>query len=240
MVSKSNALKTTTRPIQLKCAIFDLDNTLIYIPNTNHYFDSIIQKVMEIAYQLPVPSKEERDTLWRSGKEFKKILQRWGVNDYRDFWARFDEIDSVERKKLIEEDKLVLYDDVVDTLQILKKKGIILALVSNTPSSIAIPELEAYELYDYFDHVLGMGDNQDQCKPEPDGLFMVMKKFNLKAEECIFIGDNSIDMTAAKRANMDGFLIDRSGKRKIHSTEITDSDFTRITDLHQILDLMTD
>jgi HAD superfamily hydrolase (TIGR01509 family) len=222
---------------EIMCFLFDLDNTLIGIPNTWEYFDNIIQETMEKKFQLAIPSRSERDTLWRSGKEYVTILKNWGVKDPPSFWLKFDEIDAVNRKNLIDQKELVLYDDVIDTLTALKKrKNIKLGVVTNTPTFIAEMEMVAYDIAKYFDGIIGLGDNQEICKPEPTGLQMILTQFGISPEFAIYVGDSSIDLIAAKRAHVKAALIDRSGNKRIDcSDHLGENDFDRIDSLLKIL-----
>ena len=70
---------------EISCVLFDLDNTLIGIPNTWHYFDGLIQQVLVEEFHLPVPDTHARNQLWRSGKAYIQILKNWGVQDPDDF-----------------------------------------------------------------------------------------------------------------------------------------------------------
>ena len=120
----------------ISCVLFDLDNTLVGIPSTWNYFDTLIQDVLRMDYRLSIPTIDERNSLWRSGKGFISILKRWDVSDPNDFWIKFDERDRKKRRKLIKENKLILYDDVIPTLKKLNNMGIKIGIVSNTPDFI--------------------------------------------------------------------------------------------------------
>ena len=202
---------TTNSPF---CVLFDLDNTLVGIPNTWIYFDTIIQEVIGRIYKLPVPDQKKRDTLWRSGKDYIEILAGWGVTNPDDFWYQFDQIDGQKRRKLIESGQLRLYDDVIPTLTKLKQmKNVKLGIVTNTPLFIAYEELKAFQLKKYFDEILGLGENQSICKPEPDGILMILEKLNGTPQNSFFIGDSLVDLLAAKRSNVLPILIHRKKKK---------------------------
>ena len=143
----------------ISCVLFDLDNTLVGIPDTWNYFDTLIQDVLKMDYSLSIPPKDDRNSLWRSGKEFVSILKRWGVIDPNDFWIKFDQRDGIKRKKLIANGQLILYDDVIPTLKKLNNIGIKTGIVSNTPDFIVEYEIEEFDLSPYFDKVLGLGDD---------------------------------------------------------------------------------
>ena len=48
-------------------------------------------------------------------------------------------------------------------------------------------------------------------KPNPDGIFYLMKQWNAIPEETVMIGDYLFDLEAGKQANVDTIYIDPSG-----------------------------
>ncbi len=226
--------------MRINCVLFDLDNTLVGIPETWQYFDDLIKIVLKEDYQLPTPAKNERDSLWRSGNKYVEILKNWGVSDPDDFWIRFDQRDGVKRKKLIANGQLILYDDVIPTLERLKKIGIKTGIVSNTPEFIVEYELAEYNLDIFFDKVLGLGDDQSMCKPEPDGINMVLKKLECLPSNTIFIGDSEVDLIAAQRANVFPLYIarDEQNTKKLKNiSKVDPKKYKKITSLDQIFGL---
>jgi HAD superfamily hydrolase (TIGR01549 family) len=207
------------------------------IPNTWNYFDTLIQDVLSMDYSLFIPPKDDRNSLWRSGKEYVSILKRWGVIDPNDFWIKFDQRDGIKRKKLIANGQLILYDDVIPTLKKLNNMGIKTGIVSNTPDFIANYELKHFNLSSFFDEVLGLGDDQSICKPEPDGIIIVLKKLGCLPSNAVFIGDNQVDMIAAQRAKVIPIFIERK-KKKSRKFTINPETYIKFTDLNQIFDFM--
>ncbi|QEE17619.1 HAD family hydrolase [Promethearchaeum syntrophicum] len=221
----------------INCVLFDLDNTLVGIPDTWNYFDTLIQDVLKMDYDLSIPPADDRNSLWRSGKEFVSILRRWGVSDPNDFWIKFDERDGIKRKKLIKNDQLILYDDVIPTLKKLNNFGIKTGIVSNTPDFIVEYELAEFDLSPYFDTVLGLGDDQSICKPEKDGIIMVLKELECLPSNTVFIGDSQVDIIAAQRAEVIPIFIDRK-KKKSRKLTINPETYIRFTNLNQIFDFI--
>ena len=198
------------------CILFDLDNTIVGIPDTYKYFDDLIQEVLVSEFHFSkIPNRESRNTLWRSGKEYGKILHDWGVSDPELFWRVFDRQDGVKRKKLIVNKELLLYSDVFPTLQKLRiVPGLKLGIVTNTPDFIALHELDAYGLSGFFDAVLGLGEDQSMCKPAPTGILMIMETLQASPEKTVYIGDSMVDMNAAHNAGIQSMLIHRKNKER--------------------------
>ena len=221
----------------INCVLFDLDNTLVGIPDTWKYFDTLIQDVLKIDYKLSIPSIDKRNSLWRSGKKYIEILKDWKVSDPNDFWFKFDQRDGIKRKKMIANSQLILYDDVIPTLKKLKNQGIKIGIVSNTPDFIVEYELEHFHLISFFDEILGLGDDQSICKPEPNGINLILDQLKCKPSNTVFIGDSQVDIIAAQRAEVIPIYIDRK-KEKSRKFTINPETYITFTNLNQIFDFM--
>ncbi|MHA1792436.1 MAG: HAD family hydrolase [Promethearchaeota archaeon] len=199
--------------------IFDLDMTLVDISIVN--FDRILIKTIEKVNAI-VPSESERNKLWRSGKEHVNILKSWGVRDIYLFWKTFDELDHATRKRYIDSGKIKVFPDAKVLLNKLEKReDIIMALHTNTPKDLAMLELDVFKLEHYFKFILALnmnGNIQENAKPEPWGVFYLIKKMKKEygiqdlIKRAIFIGDSDIDMLTAKRAAIPGIQILRRKK----------------------------
>ncbi|MDO4743107.1 MAG: HAD family hydrolase [bacterium] len=92
------------------------------------------------------------------------------------------------------------YDDIPELLEKLKAFGIKVAILSNKPHQTTVQI--AAELF---------GDTVDLCygacqerplKPDPSAVFEIMDKFDVKAKECVYIGDTETDMLTGKNASV--------------------------------------
>lgn len=92
-----------------------------------------------------------------------------------------------------------VYPGVREGLQVLKKKGLRLACVTNKPIAFALPLLEKKGLRPYFEIVYG-GDSLPKKKPDPHPLLKVCEDFNLNPTQVVAIGDSSNDAQAARAA----------------------------------------
>ena len=195
--------------------LFDLDNSLLYIPKPAEYFDKVLSETIKKLSRENVPSREERNKFWLSGSDYVKLLRNWGVRDQELFWSHFDEIDFNLRKKYIAREKTHLYDDVVNVLKNLKEKSNKkLAIVSNTADYIVDYVLEEFNLNPFFEVVFGLGSEktQDMAKPSPEGINFVLNTLSYTNgnKKAIMIGDSIVDVFAAKRANIDACLLTRN------------------------------
>jgi len=59
--------------------------------------------------------------------------------------------------------------------------------------------LNQFDLAKYFDVVV-TGQSAEHTKPYPDPILFAAKKLNVKPEECLMIGDTTVDMRVGKSA----------------------------------------
>lgn len=95
----------------------------------------------------------------------------------------------------------VAYEGIKEILDELKKYGIKLAVLSNKAHANSIKVVESVFGKGYFDYIQGQQDNINR-KPAPDGAFIVMDKLQVKPEECVYVGDTSVDMKTGKAAGI--------------------------------------
>ena len=77
-----------------------------------------------------------------------------------------------------------------------------------------------------------LGDTEFPRKPAPDALLNLMKKNDLKTEDCVMVGDRDIDVLAGKNAGMAGILMDTEN---YYSELIVDYRIDKLTDIKKCL-----
>lgn len=92
-----------------------------------------------------------------------------------------------------------LYPNVKSTLEQLKAKGFILAVVTNKPTQHVQPVLQAFGIADLFSETLG-GQSLPAIKPHPAPLYYLCGKFGLYPHQVLFVGDSRNDIIAAHNA----------------------------------------
>ena len=96
----------------------------------------------------------------------------------------------------------VLYPGVKGGLSILKNAGFRLAIITNKPEKLIQPILLGLGTGDMFEILIG-GDTLPVKKPDPAPLFLALNQLNVKAAQCLMVGDSKNDILAAKAANID-------------------------------------
>ncbi|MBI4918449.1 HAD family hydrolase [archaeon] len=107
-----------------------------------------------------------------------------------------------------------LYPETIEVLEELKKKGIKIAVLSNTPSFTGRDVLQKFDLEKYFDVVM-FSYEQEMLKTDPAFFKKTLKELGVKKEEALMIGDSlPTDVKGAEAAGIKAVLIDRKNNRE--------------------------
>jgi phosphoglycolate phosphatase len=92
-----------------------------------------------------------------------------------------------------------LYPDVIEGLELFKRKGLQLACVTNKPSPFTKPLMDRMGLTPYFD-ALWCADMLPKKKPDPLPMIMACERFGIEPLQAVVIGDSVNDALAARAA----------------------------------------
>ena len=183
----------------IKAIIFDLDNTLIDFMKMKRLSCEAAMDAM-IKAGLKIEKKKGLKIMFQLysqyGYEYQKIFQVFmkkvlGKLDYAIMAS------GIVAYRRVKEGLLYPYPNVIPTLNELKKKYK-LAILSDAPKIQAWIRLAAMEIQDKFDLVITFDETKSK-KPNLKPFFYVLKKLNLKAEECLVVGDSlARDIAPAK------------------------------------------
>jgi putative hydrolase of the HAD superfamily len=108
---------------------------------------------------------------------------------------------------------LVLFDDVLEALDDLKKRGLKLGLISNIERDMSAT-LEKLGLSARLDIVVTSQD-AGFTKPQPEIFRFALDKAGVKPDEAAYVGDQyQVDVIGSESAGMKGILLDRDGYYK--------------------------
>jgi phosphoglycolate phosphatase len=182
---------------KIKCAIFDLDGTLVNtIDDLGIACDILIKK-------YGFDAKWTKDDYKRFvGSGAKKLVSRAFNNTLDDTTLvdRYNEFKKIYND--IKLDNAHAYDGIVEQLDILKNNGIKLAVVTNKPDESAKGMVEHIFGENYFDVIIGCVDGVP-TKPDPATTNMALEQMNCSSKEAIYFGDSEIDMQTAQNANVE-------------------------------------
>lgn len=91
------------------------------------------------------------------------------------------------------------FREVIPLINMLKKKGLIVAMVTGKGTTSCEITLRKFKMNEMFSDVM-TGSEEDNNKDL--SLKKLMDKYNLKPEECVYIGDAISDVTAANRVGV--------------------------------------
>ena len=157
---------------------------------------------------------------------FNQVLEKHGFNDISDemikrtigmtlqnsFKVLTGENDSDKISNYVKEyvktadgcmtDNTVLFPETAEVLETLKENGVKLGIVS-TKYRYRIKEVLDREFEgDLIDVIVG-GEDVTTHKPSPEGLLLAIEKLNSKPDNCLYIGDSTIDAKTAQVAGVD-------------------------------------
>lgn len=123
-------------------------------------------------------------------------------------------------------DKTRPYDGIDQLILSLRRSHIKTAVVTNKAQQAA-DKVIGHFFPDCFDAVVGQSEKV-KTKPDPSGVRSVLRRLSVKEDECLFVGDSSVDMITAINAKIEsigvlwGFRTERelieSGARNIART----------------------
>jgi phosphoglycolate phosphatase len=211
--------------------IFDLDGTLA---NT-------IQDITEAANfamrKFGMPEHTAEEYKYFVGDGIKELIERavpeTDKGDEEKVSACLDAFRQYYRENYCVYTKP--YDGIYETLDKLKRVGIVLGVVTNKNEE-AVKLIVAKLFKGYFDIVIGNSDRVKQ-KPDPESVNEIMAQYHLTPDEVVFVGDSYTDIRTAKNAGIKGVGV-LWGFRTRKELEDEGADFviSEPTDLLAIID----
>lgn len=210
--------------------IFDLYGTLVDIhtdENKKGFWKRIAAILTEFGYPYQWEElKEEYEA--QIQKQKRKLLKKHDVPEVdiaKVFVGICKKKGEKPKKSLIKylattfrvlsRDYLALYPDSKEILEILKKNGKKVYLLSNAQTLFTVAEIKQLGIWDYFDDVLI--SSEEHCKkPGAEFMRILMQRHDLKVSESIMIGNEfKSDVAVADAVGMDSYYIHTniSGKR---------------------------
>lgn len=184
-----------------KLIIFDLDGTLL---NT---IDDIKDSLNFAVEKQGLPSYSVDKVKKFVGSGVKQMIVRAleGLTEDKSLMQIITK-DYTDKYNLIQKDKTKPYDNIIETLNRLKEKGITLAVLSNKPIQDTKNIISYYFNDSIFDSVFGQIEGIP-VKPDPTLVHKIINNYSFNYEEVLFIGDSDVDMMTAKNANVDSVFV---------------------------------
>ena len=177
--------------ITVKACIFDLDGTLLEtLSQISYYLNETLKK-----YGIDEIEIEKVKEFVGSGAKnlISRALGYRGKSEdeepalYSEFYKDYLELYNGDIEFMVKP-----YDRITESLEIIKSKGIKLAVLSNKPHSSVEPMIDKF-FPDLFDIAEGAMDGVP-LKPDPTPLLSVCERLGALPCETLYFGDSDIDM----------------------------------------------
>lgn len=180
----------------VKACIFDMDGTVVNTLNSIAHFAN---NALNSAGFPSIDTEEYKYMVGNGAKTLiKRTLNRVGADEsfFNQVFTKYNNDYDKDFLYLTEP-----YEGIMDMLNEIKKKGITITILSNKPHTTAIKVSDALFGDGLIDKCYGAREGI-ALKPDPAGVFEIMKELGLKKEECLYIGDTSTDMKTGKSAGL--------------------------------------
>lgn len=178
-----------------KAVIFDLDGTIL--DTLDDLADSVNFALKK--HGLPVRENTEiRSFLGNGMVNLVKLSAGDKAEDIAGILADFKEYYAKHSA-----DKTKPYDGVLETISALKEQGVKTAVLSNKGDFAVQPLVKRY-----FGGLIERAQGENEAagvlrKPNPDGVYKIMKELGVTEKETVFVGDSEVDILTAKNAGVD-------------------------------------
>lgn len=177
-------------PFGLEGVIFDCDGVLLNSRKSNVMYYNLVRKYFGLPYLSD--EQEEYVHMHTSAESLVHILPHQFLSRLGEAMAGIDYM-----KDLVPH--IVPEPGIFDLLGGLKCAGIKLAVHTNR-TTLAQPVLEHFNLLQYFSLVVTAETHRP--KPDPEGIFYILKSWTVDAKAALFVGDSMLDEEAARAAKV--------------------------------------
>lgn len=175
--------------------LFDLDGTLT--DSSLGITESVRQALLTSGYDAPAATELN----WVVGPSLRESFAKLAQTDDKsvieqlmaNYRQRFEPIGMFENK---------VYPAVPNTLQTLIDQGFALFVATSKPRVYAERILEHFQLRPFFQAIAG-AELDGSIESKADVIRSLLQTHNLRASECIMIGDREHDIRGAQQTGMD-------------------------------------
>lgn len=185
--------------MRYKAIIFDLDGVICH---TDHYHYLAWK---QLADRLEIEFNETINNRLRGVSRMKSleiILEKWKGEPFSEEEKSklAEEKNEVYKELLQQMSTMDLSDEVKETLEHLRRRGLLLAIGSSSKNTRII--LGQIGLSDFFD-AISDGNNITRSKPDPEVFLKAAEYLKMEPSDCLVIEDAKAGIDAAKAVGMD-------------------------------------
>jgi len=187
--------------IMFRAYFFDLDGTLLdTLPDLHRAVNASLLDC-GLSYSF---SKEETKSLLGYGTDVL-VHRALGKLDNPELFASF-KANYIANCARFQNENTHPFPGMEKALKGLKEKGALLFVVTNKRQVLAKTIVPSLLGEDTFDGIQGIEEGIN-VKPSPDTVNFFLRKYNLKPEECVYVGDCNVDIDTARNAKMKSALV---------------------------------
>lgn len=189
--------------MMIKGVIFDLDGVLVSTDELH------FKAWSKLALELGITDFTKEDNKRQKGvsrMESLEVVLSKGNRSY----TEEEKLALATRKNNFYIDMLqeltpaAVLEDVIETLEMLRKRGILIAVGSASKNTLLI--LEKTGLHSYIDQV-SCGLDTSKSKPDPEVFLIAASKLKLPNSECLVVEDSAAGIIAAKAGHMKSLAV---------------------------------
>lgn len=180
--------------------VWDFDGTLF---NTYPAMVSLLVDMLKEIGKDAHPVLIEKEMRMSMAHALRYCEKNYGIND--DFIE-----DYSRRRQTYDVLHSAPYPDIFEICEAIAKAGKFNYLYTHRGEN-AILMLEKFGLKDFFRESL-TAEKVTRRKPDPQGMYYLIDKYQLVASEILMIGDRDLDIMAGKNAGTDGCFYSETGE----------------------------
>lgn len=178
----------------IRAVIWDLDGTLL---DTLSDLAGSVNAALDM-HGLPLHTLDEIRSFVGGG--IKNLIDRSVPAGYDEEATKAVLADFTAHYAQHSKDLTRPYDGILEGLDLLLQKGIVMGIVSNK-IDFAVKELSAEYFGDRMQVAVG-DDPSRPRKPAPDSVWEAMRLLGVKKEETVYVGDSGVDVETARNAGV--------------------------------------
>lgn len=176
----------------LKAIIFDWDGVIVDSFKLQHQFMKFLCRKYSKRY--PFSSLADARKHWY--EPFTKLYNSFGFS-----WKKDEPFIAADFRKFMTKRKIPVVKGIHSVLDKLSKNKFKIAIASSNRDLVIKTVLKKHRLLNYIDKIITI-DEVSTPKPSPKIILKCLKQMKTKANEAIYIGDQPVDVTAARKAKV--------------------------------------
>jgi phosphoglycolate phosphatase-like HAD superfamily hydrolase len=178
----------------IQLIVYDLDGTIV---DSAEIVLKILNKISKNLLKENLQLENLKQYLSLGGKEL--IRNSLKINNEQEITLYLNKFREEYYKTKTPKDKL--FSGIMETLKILERKNILIALCTNKPRLLVEKTLKDLNLSNKFNYVCA-GDDLTTKKPNPENLNICLRNLKVEHSNALMVGDSRVDQLLCKNTNV--------------------------------------